>query len=444
MKQHYDAIVIGAGAGGLFTAALLANKGYKTLIVEGSDIIGGRASTRYIDGFAINTGAMGIEFNTETERVFRTVGAHLNLRQPSPGIVIRANGRNINISTGPLGFLTRLGTHGLRLAIKCLPFIAPKAGESTHSWVQRFSQNKIVLGTVRNFCGSIFAAAPEDLPADLFLDYVTTKGAFKKFGFPPGGTINVWSSLIEAFLAKGGELSLNTRATAVHFDEHGRSTGIYIEKDAIKSEITANVIISDIGPVATLDLCKEASWPQHYTDLVRENCQPSAIITVYFASKKPLANFPGFACFSTTQRLCYATNFTDVSPENAPVGWHLYCGASVPQPATGDFDEEIETQLLMEDLRNELPGFTNAKLLDVVVTRDSWPAQRAVAGRDVPFTTPSPNLWNVGDAVKQWGNAATSACAETALLVAADIESKSPISNTASENIRLIETILAS
>lgn len=427
MKQHYDAIVIGAGAGGLFTAALLAEKGYNTLIVESSDIFGGRASTRYIDGFAINTGALGIEFNTETEEVFRTVGAQLNLRQPSPGIVIRAKHKNINISTGLLGLLTRLSTHGLRLATKCLPFIAPKIGESTDRWIRRFTQNKTLLSTVRNFCGSIFAAAPEDLAADLFLEYVTTKGAFKKFGFPPGGTINVWSPLIDNFLAKGGELSLNTTATEIHFDKYGRATGLSVQNGSKQTLLTAQVIVSDIGPTATLELCAAANWPQHYIDLVQTNCKPSAIITVYFASQKRLANFPGFACFSTTERLCYAANFSDASPENAPTGWHLYCGASVPQPATGNFNEEFETQLLMKDLKREFPSFENALILDVIVTRGNWPAQRAVAGHDVPFITPSPNVWNVGDAVKQWGNAATSACAETALLVAEDIAAKSPI-----------------
>jgi len=429
MQQHYQAIVIGAGAGGLFTAALLANKGYKTLIVEAQDIIGGRASTRFIDGFAVNTGALGIELGTETEQVFSTVGATLNLSQPSPGIVIRLNGKDINISTGIVGLMTRVGTHTLRLAAKCIPYIAPKANENTDEWVRRFSKNKTVLGTVHNFCGSIFAAAPKDLPADLFFNYVTTKGAFKKFGFPPGGTINVWPPLVERYLAKGGELTLNTRTTKVNFDNTGKATGISVEKDNKQIDITADIIVSDIGPSATIDLCKSANWPQNYTDLVNEHCKPSAIITVYFASKKRLASFPGFACFSSTQRLCYASNFTDTCSSNAPAGWHLYCGASVPQPSTGNFDEETEIRLIIEDLEKEFPGFKeNARILNTIVTKGEWPAQRAIAGRDISFSTPAPNLWNVGDAVKQWGSAATSACAETAILVAADIAEKHPAS----------------
>jgi len=33
-KMQFDVVVIGAGAGGLFTAARLAHRGYRTLVVE--------------------------------------------------------------------------------------------------------------------------------------------------------------------------------------------------------------------------------------------------------------------------------------------------------------------------------------------------------------------------------------------------------------------------
>ena len=60
-NQQYDAVVIGAGAGGLFTAARLTKLGYRTLVVERLDKVGGRASTTDIDGFKVNDGAIVIE-----------------------------------------------------------------------------------------------------------------------------------------------------------------------------------------------------------------------------------------------------------------------------------------------------------------------------------------------------------------------------------------------
>ena len=40
---------------------------------------------------------------------------------------------------------------------------------------------------------------------------------------------------------------------------------------------------------------------------------------------------------------------------------------------------------------------------------------------DLPHNTPIPNLWNVGDGVKEYANGGTTACAETAKLVVGQI-----------------------
>jgi phytoene dehydrogenase-like protein len=43
MPESWDAIVIGAGIGGLSTASLLAKEGMKVLLLEKEDRVGGRA-----------------------------------------------------------------------------------------------------------------------------------------------------------------------------------------------------------------------------------------------------------------------------------------------------------------------------------------------------------------------------------------------------------------
>ncbi|MCE5287938.1 MAG: amine oxidase, partial [Nocardiaceae bacterium] len=65
--------------------------------------------------------------------------------------------------------------------------------------------------------------------------------------------------------------------------------------------------------------------------------------------------------------------------------------------------------------------------LSINVTRDGWPPQRAVAGFDLPYATPIANLLNVGDAVKEYGNGGTTACAETAKIVVDEIRGMFPV-----------------
>ena len=74
-QNEFDVVVIGAGAGGLFTAARLAHQGYRTLVVESFDKVGGRASTDEIDGFKVNNGAIVIEVGGITQQTCEEVGA---------------------------------------------------------------------------------------------------------------------------------------------------------------------------------------------------------------------------------------------------------------------------------------------------------------------------------------------------------------------------------
>ena len=58
MSQSYDAIIIGAGHNGLVTAAYLAKKGYKPLVLERREVIGGCCVTEEVwPGYKVSTAA---------------------------------------------------------------------------------------------------------------------------------------------------------------------------------------------------------------------------------------------------------------------------------------------------------------------------------------------------------------------------------------------------
>ena len=85
----------------------------------------------------------------------------------------------------------------------------------------------------------------------------------------------------------------------------------------------------------------------------------------------------------------------------------------MPKPAIGEFDEKLEVEASLQDLRDEFPGFAKAKILSVRVMKGDWPAQRSCAGYDLSQDTPLANFWHVGDAVKDYGDGGTQACADT-------------------------------
>ena len=70
----YDVIVVGAGLGGLSTGALVAKEGFKTLVLEQSDIIGGCCSTFEAEGYKFDVGASIVEVIQPLDRLFEMLG----------------------------------------------------------------------------------------------------------------------------------------------------------------------------------------------------------------------------------------------------------------------------------------------------------------------------------------------------------------------------------
>ena len=432
MAQHYDVLVIGAGAGGLMTAARLAHLGYAVLVTERLGHLGGRASTRDIDGFKVNNGAIVIETGGLTESTFAEVGAQFDVRVPSPPVIYRVAGKDIDVTGGGWGFLlSRLTRQGAKVLAGLADARSddglPDAQLSTAGWLRGYTANPAVHGIFRAMCGSVFAVGPEELPARVFLTYFTRKSAFKKFGFCPHGTIGIWEALAGAISRAGGQIWLRSEVRSLTADGD-RVTGALVDRDGESVSVSARVVVSDAGPAATVRLLGPAGLPGDYLEAVKRADRPCAMISVNFASRRPLLDVPGLLSFASTRRLCYVANFTATCPEMAPPGWQLYVGTAVPRPSVGAFDQAAETELLMADLHDEIPGFAAARILSTVVTRDEWPPQRAVAGFDLPNGTPLSNLWNVGDGVKEYANGGTTACAETADLVARQIAGRFPLS----------------
>ncbi len=292
----------------------------------------------------------------------------------------------------------------------------PEDELSTDEWVCKYTKNEGVRGIFRNMCGSVFAVSSEELPARVFLTYFTRKSAFKTFGFAPEGTIGIWRSLASAFERDGGQLWLNAEVESI-ITADGQVTGAVIERDGQSVEVSCRFAVSDTGPAATVSLVGSENLPADYLETVKRGDRPCSMIAVNFASQDRLIDVPGMLSFANTKRLCYVANFTDVCPEMAPEGWNLYVGAAVPKPAVGDFDEEAETKILLDELQAEIKGFDKARILSVVTTRDG--CRRSARCRASICQTPlrSPTCGTSATGVKEYANGGTTACAETARLL---------------------------
>ena len=423
VEAGYAVAVIGAGAGGLCAAARLVAAGKKVLVLEARDRVGGRASSEQIEGFTVNIGAIAIELGGVFEETFSALGVALDLREPSPATVFRIDGKLIDVSKGG-GWGLLLGTFTKQAAKIGAKFADARGGDlpeahlTTQEWLAGYTKNETVHAIFRNLCAAIFAANADELPARAFLTYFAVKGAFKRFGFCPRGTIGLWNDLADAIRCRGGEIWLHSRVTALHAQE-GRMTALDVTTEGTTRRIAVRAVISNAGPSATVALAGGAAFGREYIQHATTAPKPTANIVLNFATRERLLDAPGLVTFGRTRRLCNLGELTATCPELAPPGWHLYVAYAVPKPALGDFDEKAEIEAALHDLRDEFPRFDAlAKILSIRVMRGDWPAQRSCAGFDLAQDTPLANLWHVGDAVKDYGDGGTQACAFTAQVAA--------------------------
>ena len=413
---RFDAVVIGAGAGGLRAAARLAAAGQRVLVAERLDRVGGRASSEIIDGHIVNVGAIAIERGGVFEETFDLLGVPLDIREPNPATVFYIDGKVINVAKGGWGML--LGTFTKQAAKIGAKFADARAGDlpeekmTTQEWLAQYTSNETVHAIFRNLCAAIFAANADELPARAFLTYFAIKGAFKRFGFCPRGTVGLWDDLAGGIRSRGGEVWTGAAATRLHV-EGGRLVAIDIERAGVTQRVEAGVFISNIGPAATAALPGAEAMGADYVAQSRATPRPAANIVINFATRERLLDVPGLVTFGRTRRLCNMGELTATCPELAPPGWYQYVAYAVPKPAVSDFDEQAEIEESLADLRELFPGFASAKMLSIRVMRGDWPAQRSCAGFDMPQDTPLANLWHVGDAVKDYGDGGTQACAYT-------------------------------
>lgn len=404
--QHRDVVVVGAGVGGLVAAALLTNVGRRVLVVERDTKVGGRASTEEVDGFRVNTGAALWEFGGVVEETCRLVGVPFDVREPPRSISVRSRGREVCIDR-------IFGSPLQRTGLRALARRKPADPETPVSeWLRGFTRNAALHRAVRNLCCGALAANADDLPAAVFLSYFSKESAFGTVGICPEGMIGPMRALAGYVERGGGEIWLGAEADAVVI-EAGMAQAVRVRRAGETIEVPCEAVVSNAGPKGTATLAGR-ELPQEYLDRV-DALEPCAMLTVNFGTRAPLSTRPSAAGLLMDTEVLYGlVAFTPTCPEMSPPGWNLYTAWGVPRNATGDFDSDAAMEETLSELHREFDGFRDARILSTRVMRDAWPAQHAMAGSDLPRATPIPNLWNVGDGVKDYATGGTQACAASA------------------------------
>lgn len=151
-------------------AARLNKAGYRTLLVEARDRVGGRASTVDQDGFRVNTGALIMETGGENGRLFDEIGVSMGTRKPAVPLVLRVGERNLPLLTGVVGIFVLPLVALFGIIARRFPMLRPTPGNTLAGMLAR--RGPYLRGLTRNITSAMFAAEPEDLDAAVVFDLI--------------------------------------------------------------------------------------------------------------------------------------------------------------------------------------------------------------------------------------------------------------------------------
>jgi len=261
----YEAIVIGAGLGGLACAALLASDGRRVLVLERNDYLGGRCSAYERDGFTVDRGTHMI---TRIEggpyaKLIRRLGLEGELRficiESDDPPLIEFRGCRIPF---PFAQWTRL--HALALVPVCWRFSAREMVGSGlvmarmiadpgmakrldnigfDTWLSRYMPE----GPARDLVGSLpvplFGVAPWELSAGMAITALQDWFTDASSGYPEGGSGAIAGTLARFISDLGGNVETSAPVERVT-TYGGHVTGVRLEDG---TRLRAPLVVSNLG-----------------------------------------------------------------------------------------------------------------------------------------------------------------------------------------------------
>ncbi len=441
-ENDYDAIIIGAGLGGMLSAAQLLQRGMRVIVIERLPHCGGRFTAKTFQGVQVSTGAVHmIPFGSSgvLARMLRRLRVPHHFFDADVFASFHVHGKQIRSRSilgtlkvfGPRQFFwfARVGYlmffHRLPASERDMPFDQWLA---RHIHVQRNPELRAFFERISRFALSL------DLH-QVSTDEVirTTKNMFR-FGAPgivQGGCGALTAELQRAITEQGAEVRLLCDAQQILHDDTN-VTGVRVRNKVSGEEtiIRAPLIVSDLGPRATdallnnqritqADVLKQpgsvgmrfiASTPLPAKEDVEGadamNRVPTEIheaigLKVHILSDVSLIPHKGIMYCLDTQRIAGMVQPTNSDPRLAPPGKHLLISHQVMQSN----NVEQEKALALADLHMLFgESFdTHCRILTMSAYRGEWPVNRIAQGEDLTPRTRMQGLYLVGDAVKPAG-----------------------------------------
>ena len=294
-----QAHIIGAGPAGLTAARELADAGWRPIVLEMSDYVGGISRTESYKGFRFDIG--GHRFYTkvaEVEQIWRDVLGEHFVRRPRMSRIYYGG----KFYHYPIAFFNTLGNLGIwESGLSFLSYIKariwPRSPEETfEDWVINRFGRRLFDKFFRTYTEKVWGLSVSEIRADWaaqrikdlsFRTAVTNalfgarkgdeiKTLINQFDYPRLGPGMMWEYFQEDVEQRGGEVRMNTKVTAIRHDD-GRVHHIDVtnaqgrtevcEVDHLISSMPLRQLVQQLDPPAP-DHVMQAAGNLKYRDFI--------------------------------------------------------------------------------------------------------------------------------------------------------------------------------
>ena len=359
-EPEYDVVVIGAGIGGLMTAAALAKKGRRVGVFEKLPFIGGRYTEIDYRGYAVTTAAwtsLGPKCNIG--EFLDEMDAHVeyvSLRDKGCDQQFSVRFKDGREFPSLPAMLSRQDWRAyVRALVRGRKLDLQDA--STREYMEEYLSNDDLIATVNAVAATASGVDIDHFPASEFIVVTRdTARAGLDFACTVGGVRAIIQALENVVTSHGGQVFTSMEVSQVLLRE-GKAAGIRLKNgDCVEAE----TVVHNGGIGRFVKMVGPENLPADYLARV-EKLVPVDCAAIILGTTEPLLTEVPMLMTPGTDRVVgiFAPTFFD--PSVAPPGRHML---DVFLPLSSD-DRTHELELAMGDLRALFPNLDD--ILDMMV-----------------------------------------------------------------------------